>query len=186
MLHPDTLIRHVSEAIGVGVFATRRIPRGTVTWARDPLDILLPTAQVRDLHPLQQAIVNRYSWREGDRWILCWDHARYVNHSCDANCVGLEVQFEIALRDIEPGEQLTDDYRSLGAFDEPFPCMCGSTRCTGRVEPADLPRIRPLWETRFAAAVVDFHAVAQPLLPFVNASDLARVATSKELSAGHA
>jgi SET domain-containing protein len=180
MLHPDTVIRHVSEAVGVGVFATRRIPRGTVTWVRDPLDIILPTAQVRELHPLQQAIMHRYSWREGEKWILCWDHGRYVNHSCDANCVGLGVQFEIALRDIEAGEQLTDDYRSLGAFEDPFECMCGSARCTGSVLPSDLPRVRPLWESRFAAALPEFHQVAQPLLAFVSAADLAVVDAARE------
>jgi hypothetical protein len=38
MVHPDTELRFVSPAIGWGVFATRDIPTGTITWALDALD----------------------------------------------------------------------------------------------------------------------------------------------------
>jgi uncharacterized protein len=32
MVHPDTTLAFVSDAVGYGVVATRRIPRGTVVW----------------------------------------------------------------------------------------------------------------------------------------------------------
>ena len=38
MIHPDTELRYVNDAIGYGVFATRHIPCGTITWVRDHLD----------------------------------------------------------------------------------------------------------------------------------------------------
>ena len=41
MIHPDTEVRRVDDVVGVGVFATALIPRGTLTWALDPLDQLL-------------------------------------------------------------------------------------------------------------------------------------------------
>jgi hypothetical protein len=168
MMHPDTVIRTVDDAIGVGVFATRRIPRGTITWVRDPLDIILSPHDVAQLDPLRRAVVDRYAWREeGVGWILCWDHARFVNHSCDANCIGLGVDYEIALRDIEEGEELTDDYRSLGVFEDPFRCLCGAKHCTGdvRTGPDDLLAMR--WRRRWDRARVDVARVPQPLGAFV-------------------
>lgn len=182
MLHPHTVVRSVNDAIGVGVFATRRIPRGTLTWVLDPLDVVLPDAAVQELDPLRRAVFDRYAWVEQGRWILCWDHGRYVNHACDANCIGLGVQFEIALRDIEEGEQLTDDYRSLGQFEHAFDCLCGTPGCTGRVEPSDVLRLRPMWQDRFHAALPLMGAVHQPLLPWVSGADLLKTPLGRQAS----
>lgn len=38
MIHPDSELLFVSPQIGLGVFATRFIPKGTITWVFDPLD----------------------------------------------------------------------------------------------------------------------------------------------------
>ena len=38
MIHTDTELRFVSPEMGFGVFATKLIPRGTLTWVRDDLD----------------------------------------------------------------------------------------------------------------------------------------------------
>jgi hypothetical protein len=46
MLHPDTELRFVNRTIGYGVFATRMIPRGTITWVRDRLDQAFTPAQM--------------------------------------------------------------------------------------------------------------------------------------------
>lgn len=167
MMHPDTVVRTVNDAVGVGVFATRRIPRGTLIWVRDPLDLALPHLAVEAMHPLQRAFVHRYAWREHDDWILCWDHARFVNHACDATCIGLDGDFEVALRDIEAGEQLTDDYRSLGLFEDPFDCLCGTAGCTGHVGVEDAQRLMPGWRRRYEAAMANVGAVSQPLLRWV-------------------
>ena len=39
MLHPDTELRVVSADIGFGVFATALIPKGTIVYIKDPLEI---------------------------------------------------------------------------------------------------------------------------------------------------
>ena len=41
MLHPDTTLAWIDDTIGVGVIATKPIPKGTITWARDALDLTL-------------------------------------------------------------------------------------------------------------------------------------------------
>lgn len=40
--------------------------------------------------------------------------------------------FDLAIGDIEPGEQLTNDYTLLN-LEESFDCACGSSRCRGKV-----------------------------------------------------
>jgi SET domain-containing protein len=61
--------------------------------------------------------------------------AEYVNHSCEPNLVSRIVRGHIlylALRDIQPGEELTIDYR----FDkdvEKVVCRCGAANCRGTI-----------------------------------------------------
>lgn len=63
-----------------------------------------------------------------------WNTARFINHSCDANCEPQIVRgriWIIALRDIAAGEELTYDY----GFDyeqwRDHPCRCGTPVCVG-------------------------------------------------------
>lgn len=53
----------------------------------------------------------------------------YNNHSCNPNC-GMhgEITF-VAIRDIEPGEELTIDYAFVDNEDYWFECNCGSPYC---------------------------------------------------------
>lgn len=48
-MHPDTEIRHLSEEVGVGVFATKLIPKGTIVWIKDELDIVLDEENIESL-----------------------------------------------------------------------------------------------------------------------------------------
>lgn len=53
----------------------------------------------------------------------------YNNHSCDPNC-GMhgEITF-IAIRDIQPNEELTIDYAFIDNENYSFECHCGSRHC---------------------------------------------------------
>ncbi|MDR4924822.1 SET domain-containing protein [Peribacillus simplex] len=122
MIHPDTEIRFVNEKIGVGIFATKMIPKGTIIWALDDLDIILEEDEIESLDIVRREIVYKYAYlNDDDRYVLCWDHARYMNHSFSPNVVSTVYEIEFASRDILPGEQITCDYASLG-IDEPFEC----------------------------------------------------------------
>ena len=65
-----------------------------------------------------------------------WNTARLINHSCDPNCeawIDDERIFIHALRDIEPGEELSFDYGfDIDCFEE-HPCLCGSDNCVGYI-----------------------------------------------------
>src|SRR3954462_14155227 len=126
MVHPDTELRYVNDEIGWGVFATRMIPRGTVIWALDALDQIFTAKQIESMPAYAREMLDKYSYVDGrGRNILCWDHARFFNHSCNANCLSLGYDFEVAIRDVAVGEELTDDYGALNPT-EPFPCRCGT------------------------------------------------------------
>src|SRR5262245_44992186 len=114
MMHPSTELRFVDDQIGYGVFATRPIPRGTITWTRDELDRRFTRQDIDAMSPLYRAILDKYTFVDArGEHVLCWDIARFVNHSCDATCLAPGYEFEIAVRDIAAGEELTDDYGSL-------------------------------------------------------------------------
>jgi hypothetical protein len=59
MIHPHTELRFISEAMGYGVFATRSIPKGTITWARDDFDQTFTAADVEQLRPEYRRILEK-------------------------------------------------------------------------------------------------------------------------------
>jgi len=168
MVHPDTELRFVHDNIGWGVFATRPIPRGTIIWALDALDQKFTPGQVAALPPYAQAMIEKYSYVDAHgRHILCWDHARYFNHSCTANCLSLGYDFELAIRDIAAGEELTDDYGTLNPI-EPFSCLCGANGCRTQVKPDDFTRLGDHWNILARESFFLIPTVVQPLWPVLN------------------
>jgi hypothetical protein len=172
VIHPDTELRFIGREVGHGVFATRFIPRGTITWALDEFDQVLAPARVAALAPAQRAQVEEYAYVDarGD-YVLCWDLGRYVNHGCDPTSRGIGPAFEIAVRDIEPGEQLTSDYAELN-ITAAFQCRCSSLRCRGVIRADDLLRHGHDWDAVVAAAVLLLERVPQPLGPFVEGDEV--------------
>jgi len=167
MIHPHTALRFVSDEVGYGVVATRRIPRGTITWAMDPLDRTLDPAEVEALGPLFREPLDHFTFRDNrGRYVLCWDTARYLNHSSNANCLTTAYDFEIALRDIEAGEQLTDDYGTLN-LDRPFECLPEPGTDRTVILPDDLLRYHDRWDRLLLDAFPNVARVEQPLAPLL-------------------
>lgn len=164
MIHPDTCLRLVDDHVGHGVFATRVIPRGTVVWLHDELDqILHPERVTRLPEPLRQQ-VERYAYVNADgHRVLCWDHARYMNHSCEPSTTSVGTLMEIARRDIQPGEELTCEY-GLAHVTEAFECRCGAPSCRGTLQPTNLPAVWQRWDREMAEAFAWSLTVPQPVL----------------------
>jgi hypothetical protein len=171
MLHPHTELRFVDPHIGYGVFASRFIPKGTITWVRCDLDQTFPPERLASFSGYLRTLVDRYSFidQRGD-YVLCWDHARYMNHGCEATCLSPGYGFEIAVRDIAAGEELTDDYGALN-IDVPFACRCGSAACRREIRPDDLLAYGDLWDARIEAAFFRLPEVEQPLWELVRERD---------------
>ena len=167
MLHPHTELRFINEQMGYGVVATRLIPRGTITWVRDDFDQAFCIEQVKSMAPVYRDIIAKYCFVDvkGD-FVLCWDLARYINHSCEPTCRSAGYDFEVAVRDIHPGEELTDDYGSLN-IEYDFTCACGSAMCRHKIRPGDMLSYAETWDQLIADPFRLIQTVPQPLWPFV-------------------
>ncbi len=167
MIHPDTEVKWINETIGYGVVATKFIPKGTITWVLDELDREFTPAQIEAFSPPYKEILDKYCYRNQlGNYVLCWDIARFVNHSFNSNCLSTAYDFEIAVRDIYPGEQLTDDYGYLNV-DEPFEGLHEGTERT-TVYPNDLLIYAPLWDAQIKDAFPLILQEEQPLKPILN------------------
>ncbi|MCC7265531.1 MAG: SET domain-containing protein [Candidatus Latescibacteria bacterium] len=167
MIHPHTELRLVDERIGHGVFATRFIPRGTLTWVLCQLDQIYTPEQVETLPAPYRRIMDTYAYINADgTWVLCWDWGRYMNHSCAPNTLGLGAYADVAVRDIQPGEQITCEYGMLN-LTEGMPCHCGAPGCRGRVEGDDVLRCGEAWDAVVAQTAPLVALVAQPLRGFM-------------------
>lgn len=161
-MHPDTRLEFLGEELGHGVVATAPIPRGTITWIQDPLDQVFTADDVLDLPPASQELLEYWAFRNAHgEMVLCWDHGRYVNHSFRSNCLSTAYDFEIAVRDIAPGEQITDDYGYLNLSTPWRPLDEGTRRKW--VRPDDVVRYARVWDRRLHEAVRRFHRVPQKL-----------------------
>jgi hypothetical protein len=167
MIHPHSELQLVNPAIGYGVVATRFIPKGTITWVFDPLDQIISPSKASQLPHVLQKLLHIYAYQNGRaERILCWDHGRFVNHSCHPTSLAPGFDLEIAVRDIQPGEQITDDYSTLN-LETGFVCACGHSRCRGTIAPGDFDRHFVEWDALIADAFPLIETVEQPLWPLV-------------------
>jgi SET domain-containing protein len=128
---PSRLYRTGRSATGLGLFATRPIKRTAYIAAyRGPL-ISTEEADRREARGA------KYMFELNREWTIDgsprWNVARYINHSCRPNAkpVGRNGGIVIvALRRIEPGEEITYDYgrEYLDYFFQNGGCRCASCR----------------------------------------------------------
>ncbi|GGX22716.1 SET domain-containing protein-lysine N-methyltransferase [Aquimarina muelleri] len=162
MIHPYTEIKHISPEVGYGVVAKEFIPIGTITWVLDKFDREFTLNEYNSLEPIYKDILETYAYKNNKgNLVLCWDNGRFVNHSFNSNCLTTAYNFEIAIRDIHPGEQLTDDYGYLN-IDKPFRGINEGTR-RKIVYPDDLPRYYKSWDKKLLKAFNYISKVNQPL-----------------------
>jgi SET domain-containing protein len=110
-------VRKVSEAVGFGVFANQRIPKGT--FLGNYVGEVIPydavgnnnylfgmVPEVEDFHSGLVVDAHKYG-----------NHTRFINHSSRPNVKAYTIELDRraetyfeALRDIESGEQLLFDY----------------------------------------------------------------------------
>jgi len=133
---PPPLKVDSSGVHGYGVYATKPISKGTriieyagqrTSWEDTSDDEENPHTFIFGLENGQ--VINPE---------IGGNEARWINHCCDPNCEAIEEDdsiFIYAIRDIEPGEELSYDYAL--EIDEPiterskkeYECLCGSRSC---------------------------------------------------------
>jgi hypothetical protein len=162
MIHPKTELKFISNEIGYGVVATEFIPAGTITWVLDKLDREFTPMQIESLDQIYKDLLDTYTYRNSNgNFVLCWDNGRYVNHSFNSNCLTTAYDFEIAIRDIHPGEQLTDDYGYLN-IPKPFRGVNEGTK-RKIVYPDDILRYYKVWDKKIFKVFPKITKLEQPL-----------------------
>ena len=132
-----------SRIEGLGVFAKRKIPRGTriieYTGEHVPINALY--------HVIEEGAPSHiYSFALDDSMAIDGarngNDARFFNHSCRPNCEPYNFDGHVyiyAMRDILRGEELTFDYKLAPVDREApvadagsqYPCTCGAAGCRG-------------------------------------------------------
>lgn len=103
---------------GLGLFALEAIPTGTIVWAYVPgLDIVLSQQEYAQTIGTIRQFIDRYGFTVRDGLLLCLDNARFINHAETPTLYSPDLDggygAAIAIRDISPGEELTEDYKSF-------------------------------------------------------------------------
>lgn len=112
-----------SKIHGFGLFAKKLIPKGTIWWHARPKDVLIITKkQFLTLDKSQKTtpvnnfiqVLLTYSYYDEvfDVLVFCLDNSKYVNHSLNPNSGTIDEHSinAIASRDIQPGEEITENY----------------------------------------------------------------------------
>jgi uncharacterized protein len=129
-------LRETSHKGGWGVFARELVFRGEVVAMWGGRVISEAEAMSYDEDWL------RYIVQVEDRLFMAPsvppEPAEFINHSCDPSA-GLSGQISlVALRDIEPGEEVCYDYAMSDSHRRvEFECHCGSPLCRGRFSADD-------------------------------------------------
>jgi uncharacterized protein len=118
---------------GLGAFAVQPIAEGTVVWRFTPgFDLDLDPAEVERQPEHFRKVLLHYGYLDKrlQRYILCCDDARFINHADEPSLASDFMQdrygVEVAARDIAAGEELTVDYGLLEAL-SPLPASRQTT-----------------------------------------------------------
>ena len=125
------LIVRSSPIHAAGVFALEAVPKGTrvLEYTGERM-----TQEAADKLYETRPYTYLFGYGDGSHVIDGYGMSMYVNHCCQPNCETEEDEenriWIVAMRDIEPGEELTYDYLLYDGADE-APCTCGAAECRG-------------------------------------------------------
>jgi hypothetical protein len=110
-----------SEIHGLGLFADQFIPKGTEIWRFTPgFDLKFTREQILSFPKLLQIHIYTYAWKSKKSGLYCHavDDGKFFNHSENPNSLSEyrdneEEAVNVALRDIQIGEEITDNYSSF-------------------------------------------------------------------------
>lgn len=110
-----------SKVHGIGLIADQFIKKGAPVWRFTPgLDLKIDEKDLIKLPKLAQECFLHYCYHSvvDNTYVLPFDDARFFNHSKNPNTASIDIPddkegLEIALRDINPGEELLCDCREF-------------------------------------------------------------------------
>lgn len=128
----------IQARVGVGVICSESIPRGAFVVEYIGEVLLAEDADERNNKRYQAELRTKSYW-EGQMGVVidainCGNASRFMNHSCDPNCIMFDYNWAntsrlgiFALRDIPALQELTFTYRERSRTQ--FECRCGKPMC---------------------------------------------------------
>jgi SET domain-containing protein len=120
----ENVVVQRSPIHGRGVFAVRRIEPGDVVI--EGCREVLGDAALAALSPEERVFLSVVDGQN----VLMQPPARFVNHSCNPNARGTD-RHDVAIRVIEPGEEVTVDYVAEHVPGLRLECNCQAPNCRG-------------------------------------------------------
>ena len=131
--------------LGKGLYAEENIRKGTIVWTNrpnGPAETKYHRVKLGDVEKLpedQKKIFIKYSYQQTNDLFITpltqeevdLDYSNYWNHSCDPNCLPVDEDNWIAVKDIYKGEQVTIDYCTFDSneYECIEKCLCNSKNC---------------------------------------------------------
>jgi uncharacterized protein len=110
-----------SKIQGLGLFADEFIPKGTIIWKfTQGFDLKFTKTQIQKFPKPVQKYLETYDWlsKKSGKYCFSSDNGKYFNHSKTPNCLSAyynneEEVITKAIKDIQKGEEITDDYSTF-------------------------------------------------------------------------
>ena len=105
-----------SQIHGIGLFADQFIPKGTTTWKyNSKFDASFSEEQVNSLSEFAREKFFHYTYfdKELNKYVLCFDDLRFINHSARDFNIQSKPHQDVAVRDIQEGEELLCNYNDF-------------------------------------------------------------------------
>lgn len=130
-LSPKTEVKD-SPICARGVFARERINKGEII--RVTGGLVVPKKDIEKYNQLLGYEVDGVALDVSDDFLMAptkedLEQTATINHSCNPNSGFLDTITIIAIRDIEPGEEIAWDYASSQTASPPFKCNCKESNC---------------------------------------------------------
>ncbi|RKP20399.1 SET domain-containing protein [Rozella allomycis CSF55] len=124
-----------------GLFTLEQIDQGDMIIEYVGEIVRAIVAEAREKRYEKEGIGSSYLFRVDDELVVDatkkGNLARFINHSCDPNCVAKIITIEnqkkivfYAKKAIQVGEEITYDYK-FPREEKKIPCCCGSSKCRG-------------------------------------------------------
>jgi hypothetical protein len=127
MIVPAYEIQTATRADGKGVFLKQAVTRGQVVVAPDAINKLYSHEERAALVPGSPEDEASVRWFETWHTVSTdWPDECYVNHSFSPSCLW-HLGFIFALRDLQPGDEVTVDYRFVINDNEVMPWVDNET-----------------------------------------------------------
>ncbi|MBI2003419.1 MAG: SET domain-containing protein-lysine N-methyltransferase [Parcubacteria group bacterium] len=114
---------------GLGVVAKEKINKGEIVFVYG--GVIVPREDIKEYWKKMGHVGIQI---DDDFWVCPTSREELekqgvINHSCEPNTGFQDQVILVAIKDIEPGEELTFDYAFCESFMESFECKCQSPDC---------------------------------------------------------